>query len=124
MRYAGREETQRVKHRGTPELIERFEEGFYGSIDATGEALSRLNRALSWQPQRMRYRVLVAVLGAALGVGAVFLRFIIDGPDVLLGVVAVVVPAALMVVSGFVVRNYLSRRQREESTATRQREMR
>ncbi|MXY36858.1 MAG: hypothetical protein F4Y54_08895 [Dehalococcoidia bacterium] len=113
-----------MKHRRTPELIERFEEGFYGSIDATGEAISRVNRALSWQPRRMRYQVLVAVLGAALGVGAVFIRFVFDGPDLLLGIVAVLVPAALMTVAGLVMRNYLSRRQREESIADRQREMR
>lgn len=113
-----------MKHGRTHELIERFEEGFYGSIDATGEALSRVNRAFSWQPQRMRYRVLVAVLGTALGIGAIFIRFIFDGPDLLLGIVAVLVPAALMAVAGLVVRNYLSRREQEESIATRQREMR
>ena len=113
-----------MKQRRTHRLVERIEEGFYGSINATGEAISRVNSTLSWSPHQVRYRVLLSALGLAFIALAYFVRDFIDASPLVLSVLGGVAPLVLLTVIGLVARRYLARRQREESIAVRQREMR
>ena len=111
-----REERQRVR---ADMLAERLSDDADASADAT--TFRKIGRAISWQPERMRYRLLLAVPGLVGIALAYYLVYFHDVPSTIGFIVAGIIPIVLAVLTTLGARGYAARREREEDVASRQR---
>ena len=112
-----REERKRIH---ADALAERLQDAADASVDASANAIRRLWRVLSWQPERMRHRFILGIPGLALS--AILLVLAASG-NVPFALVAagLFAPVILSVLIGIVVRNHAARREREDALTSRQR---
>ena len=101
-------------------VAERLQDAADASVDASANAIRRLWRVLSWQPERMRHRFILGIPGLALS--AILLVLAASG-NVPFALVAagLFAPVILSVLIGIVVRNHAARREHEEALTSRQR---
>ena len=102
-------------------LAERLRDAADAALDTADSGFQRINRAISWQPERGRSRLLFGILTFALGAALIALPLLVDLPHVWRHILPAAGPVVIGTMIGLIARGYVSRQRREESILSRQR---
>ena len=121
-RMERRHHEERWKRVRAEVVAERLQDDADASVDASANAIRRINKAISWRPRQWRYRTLLAIPGlAVIALLFVIFTFVVDASPVVSLIVSTLVPFVLMALTTLVVRNHAARREREDALTSRQR---
>lgn len=102
-------------------LAERLQDAADAALDTADSGFRRINRAISWKPERGRSRLLFGILTFAFGAALIALPLLVDLPHIWRHILPAVGPVVIGTMIGLIARGYVSRQRREESVLSRQR---